>query len=62
MKVVCSSPMREFELDRKGIAQLAEHVLTLPGKLRVTSDYRDDGCNGKRCKVKVYSEWDEERP
>ena len=62
MKVACSSPMREFTLDRKGVAQLAEHVLTLPGKLRVTSDSWDDGRNGGSCDVKVWSQWDEERP
>jgi hypothetical protein len=55
MKVACSSPMRAFTLDRKGIAELAEYVLTLPGKLHVTSDRWDSVW-------KVWSQWDEERP
>lgn len=58
MKVACSSPMREFTLDRKGIVELAEYVLTLPGQLRVTSAW----FSGNSCAVKVWSQWDEERP
>jgi hypothetical protein len=62
MKVACSSPMRAFTLDRKGIAELAEYVLTLPGKLHVTSDRWDNGDKGNSCVWKVWSQWDEERP
>lgn len=61
MKVACSSPMRAFTLDRKGIAELAEYVLTLPGKLRVTGDPWDNGDKSNSCVVKVWSRWDEER-
>jgi hypothetical protein len=35
MKVACSSLMREFTLDRKGIAELAEYVLTLRWSARL---------------------------
>ncbi len=62
MKVVCSSSMCEFTLDRKGIVELAEYVLTLPGQLRVTSADWDNGRNGNSCAVNVWSQWDEERP
>jgi hypothetical protein len=62
MRVECSSPTREFTIDRKGVVEMVRYIETLPGKLHAYTDGWDDGRNGKRATVKVWSEWDEERP
>jgi hypothetical protein len=62
MKVQCSSKMREFTIDRKGVVEMARYIETLPGILRAYADGWNDGRNGKRATVKVWAEWDEERP
>ena len=62
MRVECSSPTREFTIDRQGVVAMVRYIETLPGKLHAYTDGWYDGRNGKRATVKVWSEWDEERP
>jgi carotenoid cleavage dioxygenase-like enzyme len=62
MRVQCSSPTREFVIDRQGVVEMVRYIETLPGILHACTNGWNDGRNGKSVTVKVWSEWDEERP